>query len=269
MKWQSVVSIQPKAAAPEAENQRRVILLVTADLGLAQQVLTALSGNGHQYHLPIAVNVRQAQRRLRNVARGGEGMRPLAVILDETSVDSLRWYAAVEEFADITSVVALIRPERYQSLVPAPPAGWQADAEFGGKAGSGTRNSLGELIARGRVECVPRVEGFLPLLLWTIERIARRVGGERESQTSVPASREFANAAEFGEILRHEVNNPLTGILGNAELLLARSDQLPPAVVLRLQTIAELAIRLREIIRRVSNQLAAYEAEEDEPPRAG
>jgi signal transduction histidine kinase len=59
--------------------------------------------------------------------------------------------------------------------------------------------------------------------------------------------------ADFGEILRHEVNNPLTGILGNTELLLARRDRLPPAAIERLETIAELAVRLRETVRRLSN----------------
>jgi signal transduction histidine kinase len=60
-------------------------------------------------------------------------------------------------------------------------------------------------------------------------------------------------AGDFGEILRHEVNNPLTGILGNTELLLARRDRLPPGAVERLETIAELAVRLRETVRRLSN----------------
>jgi signal transduction histidine kinase len=60
-------------------------------------------------------------------------------------------------------------------------------------------------------------------------------------------------SGDFGEILRHEVNNPLTGILGNTELLLARRDRLPPAAVERLETIAELAVRLRETVRRLSN----------------
>src|SRR5437016_3749659 len=61
------------------------------------------------------------------------------------------------------------------------------------------------------------------------------------------------SAGDFGEILRHEVNNPLTGILGNTELLLARRDKLPPGAVERLETIAELAVRLRETVRRLSN----------------
>ncbi len=58
--------------------------------------------------------------------------------------------------------------------------------------------------------------------------------------------------SNFGEMLRHEVNNPLTGILGNAEMLLARRDQLPAPAVARLETIAHLAVRLRETIRQLS-----------------
>jgi signal transduction histidine kinase len=58
---------------------------------------------------------------------------------------------------------------------------------------------------------------------------------------------------DFGEALRHELNNPLTGILGNAELLLARPDRLPPGATDRLKTIADLAVHLRETVRRLSN----------------
>jgi signal transduction histidine kinase len=58
---------------------------------------------------------------------------------------------------------------------------------------------------------------------------------------------------KFGEILRHEINNPLTGILGNAELLYARRDGLPPAAVEPLETIAGLAARQGETVRRLLN----------------
>ena len=66
------------------------------------------------------------------------------------------------------------------------------------------------------------------------------------------------SVGDFGEILRHEVNNPLTGILGNAELLLAEckkkdGGRLPVEAIQRLQTIAALAVRLRETVRRLSN----------------
>ena len=63
----------------------------------------------------------------------------------------------------------------------------------------------------------------------------------------------------FGEILRHELNNPLTGILGNAELLLAEvrrknDGRLPSGGRQRLETIAALAVRLRETVRRLSQE---------------
>jgi signal transduction histidine kinase len=58
---------------------------------------------------------------------------------------------------------------------------------------------------------------------------------------------------DFGEVLRHELNNPLAGILGNAELLpeeLRRHNiELPQQTVLRLETIATLAVRMRETVR--------------------
>ena len=65
------------------------------------------------------------------------------------------------------------------------------------------------------------------------------------------------NKEDFGEVLRHELNNPLTGILGNAELLLTevrrKSDgTLPQGAQQRLETIASLAVRLRETVRRLS-----------------
>ena len=71
---------------------------------------------------------------------------------------------------------------------------------------------------------------------------------------------------DFGEVLRHELNNPLTGILGNAELLLAEirrtpDARLPPGGLQRLETIATLAVRLRETIRRLSQEWELREAQ--------
>lgn len=63
---------------------------------------------------------------------------------------------------------------------------------------------------------------------------------------------------DFGEVLRHELNNPLTGILGNAELLLIavrqKSLELPGPAEQRLETIATLAVRMRETVRRLSEE---------------
>jgi signal transduction histidine kinase len=45
--------------------------------------------------------------------------------------------------------------------------------------------------------------------------------------------------------VRHEINNPLTGVLGQAQLLLR--EELNEKVRKRVQTIEEMAIRLRDI----------------------
>ncbi len=46
--------------------------------------------------------------------------------------------------------------------------------------------------------------------------------------------------------IRHEINNPLTGVLGQAQLLLR--EDLSERSRKRVQTIEELAIRLRDIV---------------------
>jgi signal transduction histidine kinase len=69
----------------------------------------------------------------------------------------------------------------------------------------------------------------------------------------------------FSHVLRHELNNPLTGILGNAELLLAevkrRNLDLPPTAVRRLEIIVALAVRMRETVRRLGDEWSAREEE--------
>ena len=51
--------------------------------------------------------------------------------------------------------------------------------------------------------------------------------------------------AELIAHVRHEINNPLTGVLGQAQLLLR--EELSERARKRVQTIEELAIRLRDI----------------------
>ena len=66
-------------------------------------------------------------------------------------------------------------------------------------------------------------------------------------------------------MLRHELNNPLTGILGNAELLLMavkrKKLELPEPVEQRLATIATLAVRMRETVRRLSEEWEEHEGD--------
>jgi signal transduction histidine kinase len=105
---------------------------------------------------------------------------------------------------------------------------------------------LAQLLTSGLADFVARTGNFVPIAVGLVER---RIRVRRAMQRSPEATN---CRSDFGEILRHEVNNPLTGILGNAEMLLARRDQLPSSALERLETIAHLAVRLRETIRRLS-----------------
>jgi len=60
---------------------------------------------------------------------------------------------------------------------------------------------------------------------------------------------------EVAALLRHEINNPLTGVLGNAELVLAEASALPEKTRHRLATIIQLAVRLRDVVRNLETQL--------------
>jgi len=51
--------------------------------------------------------------------------------------------------------------------------------------------------------------------------------------------------------LNHEINNPLTAVLGNVQLLLMRSDELPEDIIRRLQSIEEGSLRIRDVLSRM------------------
>jgi two-component system NtrC family sensor kinase len=53
--------------------------------------------------------------------------------------------------------------------------------------------------------------------------------------------------AELVARIRHEINNPLTGVLGQAQLLL-REEDLSEKARKRAKTIEELAMRIRDIV---------------------
>jgi signal transduction histidine kinase len=110
-------------------------------------------------------------------------------------------------------------------------------------------SELASLVAAGAADFVERTGGCLPAAL---ELVDRRL---RQAQQVASDAQQVA----FGELLRHEMNNPLTGILGNAELLLAEvrrknDGRLPQGGQQRLETIAALAVRLRETVRRLSQE---------------
>jgi signal transduction histidine kinase len=73
---------------------------------------------------------------------------------------------------------------------------------------------------------------------------------------------------EVAGLLRHEINNPLTGVLGNAELVLGEGGALSKRARRRLETIVELTVRLRDVVRNLEARLAADAENEGDAARA-
>ena len=198
----------------------RTVFIISGDSQVAQSCIEELAALGGCYQTPVASSIELARKRF-------ERIPPAVLFLEESAIDPLRdgesLESAVGLLAETAPVVVLAAVEK------------QDDLAF--------------LITSGAVDFVARTSHFLPIVAGMLDRrvrMAERVAG----MIQFPHD---GLAGDFGEILRHEVNNPLTGILGNTELLLARRDRLPPSAVERLQTIADLAVRLRETVRRLSN----------------
>lgn len=219
------------------------ILLVIGEPALKQQLLSELvlrrpaaQGNAPRgrYQVTLAANLEEALRRCSDASTAAP---PAVTVLDESAFSSFAGLQSegprLRELTEKAPVVLLLEQERLQGM-----------------------NGLAGPLRAGRLEMVVKPQGrngsgtrdFLPLVMALIERHATD-----KPEILSPDEARFGAWRDFGEILRHEMNNPLTGILGNAELLLARRDKLPPADVERLKTIADMAVRLRETVRRLSN----------------
>ncbi len=206
------------------------ILLICADAILTRRYLVELASAGGPHHTPLATSVAQAQQML-------TGWTPYVILLDESCIEPGGSDSAALE-----------------SLEPAV-ASLTEHAPVVVVASAGHQDALAFLIGSGAVDLVARLGNFVPVTAGLVARRAQ-IGGRALSEQ--PGDRE--RDRDFGEMLRHEINNPLTGILGNAEMLLKLRGELPRHAVARLETIAELAVRLRETIRRLSD---CWEAQHD------
>jgi signal transduction histidine kinase len=71
--------------------------------------------------------------------------------------------------------------------------------------------------------------------------------------------------------VRHEINNPLTGVIGQAQLLLR--EELSPTARRRVETIEQLSGRIRDTVARLREVQRPHlsglenESEADSPPR--
>ncbi|MGB8477035.1 MAG: histidine kinase dimerization/phospho-acceptor domain-containing protein [Candidatus Acidiferrum sp.] len=224
-------------------NHQPTILLVSEDAALRATARHELETVDHRRHVSSVATVEAARRIVKDAAPAVILLTEAAVTLEAGGLPERRERLdlAVSSLASFAPVVVI------------------GDAEH--------QSELSALVAAGAADYVVRKAECLNVALGLVERRLRKAQLEtrplpsREELLEARPTEAFVHLdrADFGEVLRHELNNPLTGILGNAELLLSeirrKSDgRLPQGAPQRLETIASLAVRLRESVRRLSQE---------------
>ena len=155
--------------------------------------------------------------------------------------------AAAAIGAGLVLTLAIRRPIR--GLVAASKA--LARGELGHRVGSSSNDELGAL---GR--SFDHMAGELEkkeaeIRAWNAElqeRVDARTAELKAAQEQLLQSRKLGAIATLGAGIAHEINNPLMGVLGTTQVLLARRDSLDAKTATRLQTIEREALRIRDII---------------------
>lgn len=211
-------------------NREQTILLVTNDAALSAATRQEFKPRGAAVRIAV---VSSADAALRIVAEAN----PAVILLDETSVILEEGPGKIARLNSVASMLTTFAPVVVLG-------------------GADRQMEVAPLIAAGTADFVARAGGCLPVALGLLKRRLRQ---RREAAVLTFRGAEPPQSEAFGEVLRHELNNPLTGILGNAELLLAevrrkKDGRLPAGAQERLETVATLAVRLRETVRRLSQE---------------
>jgi signal transduction histidine kinase len=194
----------------------RGALLCVADAQLAECLAREIRLCARAAAVTSAANLPEVIDRMEKDA-------PRVILLDEELLQGAPLSEFLRQLTKTAPVVLLAAPERQTEIL--------------------------SMVAEGEVEFVMRRGEFIPLAAHLVER---RLRWAQQSGSSA-GSPWSEMSDDVAEIFRHEINNPLTGILGNAELLLSHGVRLPAADTQRLQTVVDLAVRLRETIRRLSD----------------
>jgi signal transduction histidine kinase len=107
-----------------------------------------------------------------------------------------------------------------------------------------------------QVAVLPRGEGWAEACVLLGAAILRRQDALRRAERAEQAAAAAEHQATLGRYMlevRHSLNNALTSVLGNSELLLLDPAGLTPGQLTQLETIRTMAVRVHEILARFSS----------------
>lgn len=173
------------------------------------------------------------------LAEPSVGFNPLPAA---TLAEALPYLEARQADAVVGDLAALVALRGAKAAAYAE-AGW---APFCVLVPPGREEQAALLLDSRVAECVLQTGNYHRLLPPLLRRSLRRQETSRE---------------EVARVIRHEMNNPLTGVLGNAELILAEGPTLPEKVRERLGTIIHLTVRLRDVVKNLEQRLREGESQ--------
>ncbi len=118
-----------------------------------------------------------------------------------------------------------------------------------------------------RVLVIPRQDGWTEAVILVASEALRRVealGRARRAEIAAASSERHATLGRYMLEMRHNVNNALTSVLGNADLLLLEPGQLSSETREQIKTIHTMALRLNEIMQRFSSLASEIQLAEKE-----
>jgi two-component system, NtrC family, sensor kinase len=92
-------------------------------------------------------------------------------------------------------------------------------------------------------------------------RVDARTKELKDAQDQLLQSKKLGAIAALGAGVAHEINNPLTGVVGLTQVLLARKDKLDDKTIRSLTSIEREALRIRDIIDRLGTLAQASVAD--------
>ncbi|HUJ94790.1 MAG TPA: hypothetical protein VLW84_05955 [Terriglobales bacterium] len=107
-----------------------------------------------------------------------------------------------------------------------------------------------------RVSILRRREGWIDALVLLCVEALKVCQALARAERAEQANRSLECQAAVGRYMqdeRHAMNNALTSVLGNSELLLLEPESLPASARGQIETIRNMAVRMHEILQRLSS----------------
>jgi signal transduction histidine kinase len=117
----------------------------------------------------------------------------------------------------------------------------------------------------------PAIENWLDTLVLAAAEAVHRSRAENRARAAESACAALERQAMLGRYMlemRHSLNNALTSVLGNSDLLLLEPGSLSAQTRAQIETIRNMALRIHEVLQRFSSlekemNVAAQQAEKD------